>query len=158
MFVHSAALGSFVCLFAFTGNIFVFFQLLCSSGPLLICFQHISAGLNERNGISVDIWYMNSINFGNKVLVSVWLFGCLRFYSVQLILEERGVSQCLRKYAGLVLCVARCVALQLINVKHVEQRFYKQIRSTSEFRLRYQLNSIANSFFAGFFSVPLDYK
>ena len=124
MFVHSAALGSFVCLFAFTGNIFVFFQLLCSSGPLLICFQHISAGLNERNGISVDIWYMNSINFGNKVLVSVWLFGCLRFYSVQLILEERGVSQCLRKYAGLVLCVARCVALQLINVKHVEQRFY----------------------------------
>ena len=77
-------------------------------------------------------------------------FLCLRFYLIQLILGERGVSHCLRKYAGACsLCSTLCCAT--INQYEAcgAALLYKQIRSTPQFRLRYQFNSIANVFLQG---------
>ena len=58
----------------------------------------------------------------------------------------------------LVLCVARCVALQLINMKHVEQRFYKTNSIFSSISVEISIQFNCKCVFAGLFSVPLDYN
>ena len=81
---------------------------------------------------------------------SAFDFLCLRFYLIQLILGERGVSHCLRKYAG---ACSLCSTLCSSTINQYEAcgaaLLYKQIRSTPQFRLRYQFNSIANVFLQG---------